>query len=221
MTASFLDQPLERFLDLVAAREPAPGGGAVSAVTAAAAASLTAMAARFSGAQIPAELVGQADELRHRALRLAAGDADAYPAVLAAYARPREPDPAGRTAQIRLALRGAAEIPLELAGVAAQVAALALRVARDGNPNLKDDAMTAILLAEAAARSAAGLVRANAELGQLGLDLTDRAGACVSAAARARDQAGADGPAVSSPAVSSPAVSSPAGEQAPRRHDAA
>lgn len=31
---SFLDEPLERFLERVAAREPTPGGGAVAAVTA-------------------------------------------------------------------------------------------------------------------------------------------------------------------------------------------
>jgi formiminotetrahydrofolate cyclodeaminase len=181
MTASFLDQPLARFLDLVAAREPAPGGGAVSAVTVAAAASLTAMAARFSGSQIPdsAEIAEQADELRHRAMRLATDDADAYTAVLAAYALPRAPDPARRTAQIRQALRQAAEVPADLAGVAAQVALLGLRVAKEGNPNLKGDAVTAILLADAAARAAAGLVELNAGLGKLGPDLPDRASARV------------------------------------------
>ena len=197
MTASFLNEPLERFLDLVAAREAAPGGGAVTAVTVAAAAGLTAMAARFSGSQIPAsaEIAEQADELRHRAMRLAAEDADAYTAVLTAYALPREPDPARRTAQIRQALRGAAEVPADVAGVAAEAAVLGLRVAREGNPNLRGDAVTAILLAEAAARAAAGLVQVNAELGKLGPDLPDRAGAAVSAAARAREQAGLDGPA--------------------------
>ena len=196
MTASFLDQPLERFLDLVSARQPAPGGGAVSAVTVAAAAGLAAMAARFSGSQIAgtAEIAEQADQLRHRAMRLADEDAGAYTAVLAAYALPREPDPAGRTARIRLALHKAAEVPADLAGVAAQVAELGLLVAKEGNQNLRGDAVTAIVLAEAAARAAAVLVGVNAELGKLGPDLPDQASAAVSAAALARERAGMDGP---------------------------
>ena len=42
----YADLPLGRFLDMVASREPAPGGGASAAVALAAA--LTSMAARFS-----------------------------------------------------------------------------------------------------------------------------------------------------------------------------
>ena len=44
----YTELPLARFLDMVASREPAPGGGASAAVAVALAAALTSMAARFS-----------------------------------------------------------------------------------------------------------------------------------------------------------------------------
>lgn len=195
MPASFLDQPLGRFLDLVAAREAAPGAGAVAAVTVAAAAGLVAMAARFSDKALSdsADLAARADLLRGRACALAVQDAEAYAAVLAAAAVPREPDPQARAAGIRQALRVAAEVPLGLTDLAAQVAGLALRLVEDGNPNLTADAATAILLAEAAGRAAAGLVRVNAAQGKLGRDLTERAEAFVRAAALARERSRAGG----------------------------
>ena len=55
----------------------------------------------------------------------------------------------------------AAAVPLEIAAAAAKVADLAAALAENGNPNLKDDAVSAALFAEAAARATANLVAAN------------------------------------------------------------
>ena len=44
----YAELPLGCFLDMVASREPAPGGGASAAVAVALAAALSSMAARFS-----------------------------------------------------------------------------------------------------------------------------------------------------------------------------
>jgi formiminotetrahydrofolate cyclodeaminase len=161
---------------------PAPGGGGVSAVTAALAAGLVAMAARFSAAQLPAagSIAEQADRLRHRVAGLADEDATAYQAVLDAFALPR--DAAGRRERIRDALHGAATVPLEIAEAAAQVGQLASGVAADGNPNLRGDALTAAYLAEASARSAAALVDINVHLGSLPAELRQRAARAVAAA---------------------------------------
>src|SRR5690349_10550117 len=188
---SLLDHPVREFLDRVAARVPAPGGGGASAVTAALAAGLVAMAARFSAAQLPAagNIAEQADRLRHRVAGLADEDATAYQAVLDAFAQPR--DAAGRRARIRDTLHGAATIPLEIAEIAAQVGQLATDVA-GGNPSLRGDALTAAYLAEAAVRSAAALVDINVRLGSLPADLSQRAARAVdaaqAAAARAANQ---------------------------------
>jgi methenyltetrahydrofolate cyclohydrolase len=176
--SSLLDQPVQRFLDQLAARTPAPGGGGAAAVTGAMAAVLVAMAARFSVRQLPGagELADQADTLRRMAAQLPDMDARAYTAVL-------EAGPGQRPE----ALLGAALVPLEIAGIGARVAALAAQLAEAGNPNLRGDAVTGALLAAASARSAACLVDINVRLGGLDPELSQRA---ARAAADAGDAAG-------------------------------
>lgn len=157
----YLATPLGRFLDAVAAAEPAPGGGAVSAVTVGLAAGLAAMAARFSARQlaVAGSLAARADELRARVAPLAQRDAAVYAEVFDAVALPKD-DP-GRREAVRAALSGAADIPLEIAEIGAAVVAIAEQLEREGNPNLRGDAATARLLAAAAVRSAIILVETN------------------------------------------------------------
>ena len=187
---SFLDQQARDFLDQLAARTPAPGGGGAAAVTVAMAAGLVAMAARFSATQLPAasDLADQADELRRRAADLADLDARAYAAVLDAR---RLPGGNGqRRERTREALLAAAVVPAEIAEIGARVAAMAARLAEAGNPNLRGDAVTGAVLAAASARSAACLVGINVELGGLDPGLSRRA---AQAAADADDAAGPAG----------------------------
>jgi methenyltetrahydrofolate cyclohydrolase len=185
--------PVREFLDLIAAREPAPGGGAAAALTGALAAGLVAMAARFSHARLAASagIARQADELRARAAGLADQDAAAFREVLDAYRRPRDGDGGGRRRRIAAALDGAARVPLEIAEIAAEVAGLAEAVAAGGNPNLRGDTVAAAHLAEASARSAAALVDINVGLGGLPGELSRRAAAAVAAARAAVGQVAA------------------------------
>jgi methenyltetrahydrofolate cyclohydrolase len=177
--SSFLDEPVRGFLDQLAARTPAPGGGGAAAVTGAMAAGLVAMAARFSATRLPGagELADQADELRRRLAQLAEEDAQAYAAVLAS-----------RGPEHKEALLGAAMIPLEIAAIGARVARLAVPVAEAGNPNLRGDAVTGAVLAAASARSAACLVDINVELGGLDPGLSRRAAQAAADASDAADQ---------------------------------
>jgi formiminotetrahydrofolate cyclodeaminase len=149
---SLLDLTVGHFQDEVAARTPAPGGGAVAAMTAATAAALVAMAARFSGQ--PAD---RAEELRARLGSLADEDAAAYSAVLAA--------PRGQRAA---ALAVATDVPREIAAAATEIGELARDLAASGNPNLLGDARVAQELAEAAARAARVLVKINVAEGEDG-----------------------------------------------------
>src|SRR6266581_4744973 len=108
------DDTIADFLDQLAARVPAPGGGATAALHAAQAAALLAMVARYSdGAKYDAGLMGrvvaEADALRAEALALAEADAEAFGGVAAAYRLPRESE--GRAAAIAAALAGAARPP--------------------------------------------------------------------------------------------------------------
>ena len=156
----YLGVSVGEFLDLVASDTPAPGGGSVAAVAVALAAGLSGMAARLSTGQLAdaPELAEQADSFRRRVAPLATADAESYGSVLAAY---REPDPEARTARVRDALSGAADVPLAVAVAGSEVAGIAARLAEEGNPNLRGDALAAVLLAGAGVRAASALVGIN------------------------------------------------------------
>jgi formiminotetrahydrofolate cyclodeaminase len=147
---------LDGFLADVAARTPAPGGGAGAAAGCALGAALTEMAARFAELD---DAVARAEALRARALALAEEDLSAYAPVLAALRRPAD-DPE-RAAAIRAASSAAADVPLAIAEAAAEVVVLARAVAEAGRPGLRGDALAGADLAAGAARAAARLVEIN------------------------------------------------------------
>jgi len=161
----YAELPLGRFMDMVASREPTPGGGASAAVAVALAAALTAMAARFSADHLAdAETIAdRVEELRNRVMPLAQADAAAYGRVLDAYHTPRDDEK--RRRRIREALSEAADVPLSIAEVGVEVAGNAARLVEEGNPNLRGDAVTAAALAKAGVRAAATLVEINVSTG--------------------------------------------------------
>ena len=163
---NYAELPLGRFMDMVASREPTPGGGASAAVAVALAAALTAMAARFSADHLAdAETIAdRAEELRNRVMPLAQADAAAYGRVLDAYRTPRDDDEKRRR-RIREALSEAADVPLSIAEVGVEVAVNVARLVEEGNPNLRGDAVTAAALAKAGVRAAATLVEINVSAG--------------------------------------------------------
>jgi formiminotetrahydrofolate cyclodeaminase len=145
------------FLTAMAAAEPAPAGGCAAALGLAQAAALCAKTARLSARQLTAErvglLTGEAEHIRQAAASLIDEDARAYQAVLEAK---RQRASADRMADV---LSRAADVPMRIVELAAAAAELAAGLAAEGNPALRGDALTAVLLAQAAARSAAILVR--------------------------------------------------------------
>jgi formiminotetrahydrofolate cyclodeaminase len=181
---NYLEQPLAGFLDSVASGEPAPGGGAVAAVAVALAAGLCSMAAHLSADYLAdaAELAVRAERLRERVAPLAQEDATAYGRVLAASRTSDSGDPDARRERIRGALYGAADVPLAVAEVGATVAEIAARLAREGNPNLRGDAVAAALLAEAGGRAAAVLVEINTAAGEIADERFARVGEFVTRA---------------------------------------
>jgi formiminotetrahydrofolate cyclodeaminase len=128
-------------------------------VVVAMAAALTGMAARRSRDGWPEAdgAIAQAEHLRRRAAPLAQENADAFGEAFALLDAPAQ----GRDTDLGRALTRAAEVPLMIAQVAADVAALAKEVAECGDPTVRGDATGAALLAQAAARSAAHLVEIN------------------------------------------------------------
>jgi methenyltetrahydrofolate cyclohydrolase len=158
----FAEKSVSELCDTVAAETSAPGGGSVAAIAGALAASLVAMGARFSDQWEDAPgAVAQAEALRARLLPLADEDANAYENFLLARRMSRDVEPEVRDAAIGDALSRAADVPLAIAEAAHDVASLAADLAERGNPNLRGDAATAALLAEAATRATANLVEIN------------------------------------------------------------
>jgi len=180
--------PLDELLAEVSSPEPMPGAGYVAAVALEMAAGLVAMAARVSRGEWGEArgAAAQATTLRERIAPLAERNVDAY---REAVARLGGDAARGDDESLRDALERAAGVPLEIAEVAVDVASLAAVVAERGDQALRADAVSAALLAEAAARAAATLVEVN--LGTTSADERvargrDLAGSATAAAQRAR-----------------------------------
>jgi formiminotetrahydrofolate cyclodeaminase len=154
---------VDDLLDAIAADTHGPGGGSVAAIVVALAAALLTMAARLSRDDWPEAggAIAQSEALRKRAGPLAARDAKAFRDAIRALAGESRSETGTRPIELGPALARAAEIPLDIAGHAADVAALAALVADRANPDVRPDAAVAAALAEAAARAAAHLVEVN------------------------------------------------------------
>jgi formiminotetrahydrofolate cyclodeaminase len=161
------EQSVDRLLELIAARTPAPGGGSAAACAVAMAAALEQMAAGFTltrpeyAPRHPRaeQLHAAAGELRAAALELAERELHAYGDLLQARRLPGQQP--GRDRRIAEAADEAIAAPLELCRCAGSTAELGAELVREGNPNLAGDAICATLLAEAACRAAATLVQLN------------------------------------------------------------
>lgn len=160
-----------QWLDELASKASTPGGGAAAAMNAAVGAALVSMVCNLTigkpkYAQYEeslTEALGKAEDLRQRALGLAADDAAAYDAVVGAYKLPKATDEEkqARTAAIQAALVGAADVPLRTAALAAEVIDLAASILEGSNTNVISDVAVAASSAKAALESAVVNVEIN------------------------------------------------------------
>jgi methenyltetrahydrofolate cyclohydrolase len=166
------DETITAFLDQLAARVAAPGGGATAALHAAQSAALLAMVARYSdGAKYDAGLmshiIAEADGIRGDALTLAEADADAFGAVADAYKMPRQTQGQieARSAAIAEALAGAARPPADVVRLSLLLVRLAEDLVSGGNHNVIAD----VAAAAEAARAAAVTSQVNIEINLRGM----------------------------------------------------
>jgi methenyltetrahydrofolate cyclohydrolase len=167
----YVEKPMIVFLDKLASRSPEPGGGSVSALVAALGAALVSMVANLTlGKEKYAdvqdrveELLASSEKLRTDLQGLIQKDTEVYADVSAAFKLPRESEEekVGRAARIQDALKLATEVPFEIAEKCLEVARLSETAAVIGNVGAVSDAGVAVLLAEAAAQSAALNVKIN------------------------------------------------------------
>lgn len=158
------DQTIGSFLDALAAKQSTPGGGGAAALTGAQAAALISMVINFTlgnkkYADVEAEMQGyltQSESLRQTLTTLADRDVEAFNAVSACYGMPKSTDEekAARTTAMQRALKGAAEVPFEIAQACLGVIKLAGPVGEKGNANVVADAASALYLANAGLQGA-------------------------------------------------------------------
>ena len=172
---------IDTFLSDLAARVPAPGGGATAGLHAAQGAALVAMVARYSGGPKYVDHVATidrvretADDLCERSLELAEQDVAAFGAVGQAYGLPKSTpeEKSARSQAIAAALAEAGRVPAHVLAVAEQIIGLAEELRPVGNPNVISD----IAAAADAARAAASTARINVEINlHGGVELENRA----------------------------------------------
>jgi formiminotetrahydrofolate cyclodeaminase len=135
---------VDELLAAIGERTPAPASGAATALTAALAAALAELSARYAGDEAEAE---RAHILAAELVRLGDDDAAAYTAFMA------DRNEATRAEIVR--------VPEEIAGRADEVSALAERAAGRVSKSVSGDARASAELARAAAAVARGLAELN------------------------------------------------------------
>jgi formiminotetrahydrofolate cyclodeaminase len=154
------EETIGGWLEALASSAPAPGGGAAGALEVAVGAALVEMVCNLTIGKpayaeheaIMTEARDRATVIRSEAVGLAAEDAAAFDAVIAAYRLPRETagEAATRAARIQQALAAAADVPRRTAAAAAEIVELAGRIVHGANPNVVSDAAAAAGAARAA-----------------------------------------------------------------------
>lgn len=167
----YVEKPMVVFLDKLASRSPEPGGGSVSALVGALGAALVSMVGnltlgkeKYADVQDKVEeLLESSEKLREELQSLIQKDTEVYADVSAAFKLPRETEEekAERASRIQEALKLATEVPFEIGEKCLEVARLSETSAVIGNVGAVSDAGVAVLLAEAAAQSAALNVKIN------------------------------------------------------------
>jgi formiminotetrahydrofolate cyclodeaminase len=159
------DKPVTNFLDELASNAPAPGGGSVASLSGALGAALVSMVCNLTlGKKGYEDVQGDIEDLlaRSEALRLELtdlleADVAAYTGYSQAAKMPRGTDEekATRAEAMQAALKVATDVPLRIAEAAVRVMDLCMPAAEKGNKWAVSDAGVAVLMAEAALRSAA------------------------------------------------------------------
>lgn len=162
---------VQQFLDETASSSPAPGGGSVSALTAALGSALTSMVCRLTigkkkYAEVQKEMeetLIKSEELRLRCTALIDEDTQAFNDVISAFALPKESEvqKTRRNEAIQGATKTATRVPLKLMRTCSEALESAARAALQGNLNSVSDAGVAALMIQSACEGAFYNVRIN------------------------------------------------------------
>jgi formiminotetrahydrofolate cyclodeaminase len=165
------DQKITDFLQNTASGTPVPGGGSVSALSAALGAGLTEMVANLtvgkkgyeSAEDEMKEIAETVKNLREKLVTEVDKDSNAYNDVLAAFKLPKntEEEKEKRSQAIQEAMKNAARVPLGVAYDALQVMDLSEKVIKKGNVNAASDGAVGTMMARTAVLGALFNVKIN------------------------------------------------------------
>lgn len=160
----YLNEPLKQYLDALASKSPAPGGGSAAALVGALGVGLISMVANFTIGkekyqEVEAEMkkiVSSSEDLRQKLMKSVDDDIASYQKVSRVFKLPKEnpDDKRKREKAMQEALKEASTIPLEVCKCCYEAITLCPPLAEKGNVNLVSDVGVAVALLEAAFRSA-------------------------------------------------------------------
>jgi len=153
----YIDGPIRKYLDDLAAKKPAPGGGSAAALAASVGASLMCMVANYTVGnpkykaveEAAAAIYAKAENFRNRLMELIDEDVAAY-GKLSKGIKEAAKD-AARTEEL---YKEAAGVPFEVCRISAECLKMCEELAEVGNRNLVTDTAIAALLLESAFFSA-------------------------------------------------------------------
>lgn len=159
-----VEKTVAGFVDLMASDAPAPGGGSAAALEGALGAALTAMVCaltigkkKYADVQeLAAESQKKADDLKARFVDVIDRDTQAFNAVSAVFAMPKETDEekAARKAAMQQALKGCTKTPYEMMELSCQALELTRSVVGKLNASAASDLGCAALSLKAAMQGA-------------------------------------------------------------------
>ena len=163
--------PIAQFCEVTASDAPAPGGGSVSALCGALAASLSSMVANLTIGrkgyeplhEAMQEAIDELESIRQSLLKAIDEDSKSFDDFMAATRLPKTTDEekAARKMAMQQALKTATLIPLQVARESAKIFDYARLMLDNGNPNAFTDAMVSTLAARTATLGALLNVRIN------------------------------------------------------------
>ena len=163
--------PVDEFCEVTASNTPAPGGGSVSALCGALAASLSTMVAKLTVGRkgyetVEADMqaaIAELERIRQTLLKAIDEDAIAFNDFMAAVKLPQvmDDEKAIRKEAMQVALKRATEVPLRVARESAMIFDYARLMLDSGNTHAVTDAMVSALTARTAVLGALLNVRIN------------------------------------------------------------
>lgn len=153
----YLDKPVKTYLDDLAARKPAPGGGSASALTAAIGVGLMSMVANYTlgnpkyktNEKKMADILVRTSEAGDDLERLIDADVEAYNKLSKAMKELPKNSP-----DLDVIYKEAANVPFEICKIASSLLKICKDLAGSGNKNLVTDTAIAAILLEGAFFSA-------------------------------------------------------------------